>query len=253
MAAFSQYIIYADESGSPFLGADATDFPVFVLVFVIVEKKHYVESLVPKVQLLKFNAVGHDQLILHERDIRRQANAFAFLQVNEAVRNAFIEQTTSIMETGDFSLACSIIDKNKLSEKYANPWSPYDLALTFCMEEAARVLLQKGEKNVRINVVFEARGANEDKHLELEFRRIASGKPKVGKASLAIKEFEWEPMFVDKRANSTGLHIADLAARPLGLSYLRRSQPNRAADILGTKAADILGTKMEFPQPKCFP
>jgi hypothetical protein len=92
MAAFSQYIIYADESGSPVLGADATDFPVFVLVFVIVQKKHYVESLVPKVQMLKFNAVGHDQLILHERDIRRQANAFAFLQVNEAVRNAFIAE-----------------------------------------------------------------------------------------------------------------------------------------------------------------
>jgi hypothetical protein len=36
MAAFSQYIVYADESGSPVLGADAKDFPVFVLVFLIV-------------------------------------------------------------------------------------------------------------------------------------------------------------------------------------------------------------------------
>lgn len=245
MAAFSQYIIYADESGSPVLGADAADFPVFVLVFVIVKKQHYVESLVPKVQMLKFNTVGHDQLILHERDIRRQANAFAFLQVSEVTRNAFIEETTSIMEAGEFSLACSIIDKKKLSEKYANPWSPYELALTFCMEEAARVLLEKGERNVRVNTVFEARGAHEDKHLELEFRRTASGKPKVGKASLAVKEFEWEPMFVDKRANSTGLQIADLAARPLGLSYLRPKQTNRASEILRTK--------MEFPQPKCFP
>lgn len=245
MAAFSQYIVYADESGSPVLGADAADFPVFVLVFVVVHKKHYVEHLVPKVQMLKFNAVGHDQLILHERDIRRQANAFAFLQVSEASRKAFIAETTLIIETGEFSLCCAIIDKKKLSEKYASPWSPYDLALTFCMEEAASVLLKKGEKNVRINVVFEARGANEDKHLELEFRRIASGKPKIGKASLAVKEFEWEPMFVDKRANSTGLQIADLAARPLGLSYLRPTQPNRAAQILRAK--------MEFPQPKCFP
>jgi hypothetical protein len=245
MAAFSRYIIYADESGSPVLGADATEFPVFVLVFVIVQKKHYVESLVPKVQMLKFNAVGHDQLILHERDIRRQANAFAFLQVNEAVRNAFIAETTSIMETGEFSLCCAIIDKKKLMAKYAKPWSPYEIALVFYMEAAANALLKKGERNVQVNVVFEARGPAEDKHLELEFRRISSGAPSLGRADPAMKEFEWEPMFVDKRANSTGLQIADLAARPLGLSYLRPSQPNRAAEILRAK--------MEFPHPKCFP
>jgi hypothetical protein len=245
MAAFSQYIIYADESGSPVLGADLADFPVFVLVFVIVKKTHYVQSLVPKVQMLKFNSVGHDQLILHKRDIRRQANAFAFLQVNEVLRNAFIAETTAIMETGEFSLCCSIIDKKRLMAKYAKPWSPYEIALVFCMETAANALLKKGERNVRINVVFEARGATEDKHLELEFRRISSGQPTLGKADPAMKEFEWEPMFVNKRANSTGLQIADLAARPLGLSYLRPSQPNRAADILRTK--------MEYPHPKCFP
>jgi len=245
MAAFSQYIIYADESGSPVLGADMTDFPVFVLVFVIVKKTHYVASLVPKVQMLKFDAVGHDQLILHERDIRRQANAFAFLQVNEAARNAFITNTTAIMEAGEFSLCCAIIDKKKLSTKYVNPWSPYEIALTFCMEKVSSALLKKGESNVRVNVVFEARGANEDKHLELEFRRIASGNPTIGRADPNVKEFEWEPMFVDKRSNSTGLQIADLAARPLGLSYLRPKQPDRAADILRTK--------MELPHPKCFP
>jgi hypothetical protein len=245
MAAFSQYIIYADESGSPVLGADSADFPVFVLVFVIVKKQHYVESLVPKVQMLKFNTVGHDQLILHERDIRRQANAFAFLQVSEAARSAFISETTSIMETGEFSMCCAIIDKKRLMPKYPRPWSPYEIALVFCMEAAANALLKKGERKVRVNVVFEARGAAEDKLLELEFRRISSGAPSLGRADPAMKEFDWEPMFVDKRANSTGLQIADLAARPLGLSYLRPKQTNRAADILRTK--------MEFAHPKCFP
>ncbi len=227
MAAFSRYIIHADESGSPVLGADATEFPVFVLVFVIVQKKHYVESLVPKVQMLKFNAVGHDQLILHERDIRRQANAFAFLQVNEAVRNAFIAETTSIMETGEFSLCCAIIDKKKLMANYAKPWSPYEIALVFCMEAAANALLKKGERNVQVNVVFEARGPAEDKHLELEFRRISSGAPSLGRADPAMKEFEWKPMFVDKRANSTGLRL--LTWRLGHLVCLIFDQVNRTA------------------------
>ena len=78
MAAFSQYIVYADESGSPVLGADAKDFPVFVLVFLIVKKTHYIQEVVPRIQQLKFDFVGHDQLILHERDIRRQSGAFCF-------------------------------------------------------------------------------------------------------------------------------------------------------------------------------
>jgi hypothetical protein len=51
--------------------------------------------------------------------------------------------------------------------------------------------------------------------------------------------------FVDKKSNSTGLQLADLAARPLGLSYMRPEQENRAAKVLQQK--------MIFPHPKCFP
>jgi hypothetical protein len=242
---FSDFIIYADESGSPVLGADARDFPVFVLVFLIVRKKHYAEQLVPKVQMLKFDAVGHDQLILHERDIRRQANAFAFLQVSEAARHSFIERTTAIIEEADITFCTAIIDKAKLAKTYHSPWNPYDLALTFCIEKAAKALNRRGETDREVNVVFESRGAKEDVHLELEFRRVTSGTPIVGSASRAVTGFRWTPLFVDKRANCTGLQPADLAARPLGLAYLRPDQPNRAVSVLRRK--------MEFPHPKCFP
>jgi hypothetical protein len=79
---FSNYIVYADESGSPVLTADRTDFPVFVLVFMIVAKDHYCSELVPVVQRLMFEFAGHDQIVLHERDIRRQSGQFAFLQAS---------------------------------------------------------------------------------------------------------------------------------------------------------------------------
>ncbi len=245
MAAFSQYIIYADESGSPVMGADAQDFPIFVLVFLIVEKRHYVFDLVPKIQQLKFDFVGHDQLILHERDIRRQSGQFAFLQVSEALRQDFIARVTQIVEEAEVQLCCAIIDKRALAEKYAEPWSPYDLAVTFCLEKAAKALVAKGEKGTEVCVLFEARGAVEDRHLELEFRRVVNGMPKIGNPSAEIASFAWRPMFIDKRANSSGLQLADLAGRPLGLSYLRPDQSNRAVDVLKRK--------MVFPHPKCFP
>lgn len=39
----------------------------------------------------------------------------------------------------------------------------------------------------------------------------------------------------DKKTISTGLQIADLIARPIGLRILRPDQPNRAYDIIAKK------------------
>jgi hypothetical protein len=39
----------------------------------------------------------------------------------------------------------------------------------------------------------------------------------------------------DKKANSEGLQLADLTARPIGLSALRPEQENRAAAVLEGK------------------
>ena len=42
-------------------------------------------------------------------------------------------------------------------------------------------------------------------------------------------------IFGDKRVNSSGLQLADLVARPIGLSVLRPAQPNRAFEMLKRK------------------
>jgi len=39
----------------------------------------------------------------------------------------------------------------------------------------------------------------------------------------------------DKKTNSEGLQLADLTARPIGLSVLRPDQPNRATQVLESK------------------
>ena len=51
----------------------------------------------------------------------------------------------------------------------------------------------------------------------------------------AAAGFKFKPVFADKKTNSSGLQLADLAARPLGLDYLHPGQSNRAADLLKTK------------------
>ena len=49
-------------------GVDPT-YPVFVPVLLLVEKSRDADTLIAALQRLKLGFVGHDQLILHERDI----------------------------------------------------------------------------------------------------------------------------------------------------------------------------------------
>lgn len=236
MAAFSRYIVYADESGSPNLEADTRDFPIFVLTFLVVEKAVYSQHVEPDLCAFKFQHFGHDQVILHESDIRKQRGIFAFLRADPDLRHRFLEDVSALAARRDMAFECAIIDKAKIPPDQA-PWSPYDIALGICMEQTARRLLQAGETGSTIHVVFEARGRKEDSVLELDFHRIAAGQAKVRYGDSHVQHFSWVPIFASKQSNSAGLQLADLAARPMGLSYLRPHQPNRAFSALRTTSA----------------
>lgn len=69
----------------------------------------------------------------------------------------------------------------------------------------------------------------EDSQLELEFRRICDG---FNRLNLKLP---FEIVFADKRVNSAGLQLADLVARPIGLSVLKPAQKNRAFELLKSK------------------
>src|SRR5690606_3723233 len=81
----------------------------------------------------------------------------------------------------------------------------------------------------------------EDIELELEFRRICDGNNRLG------LPLPFEILFADKKAMSSGLQLADLVARPIGLSILRPGQENRAFEVLKQKfycegGRDCVGT-----------
>ena len=243
--AFSDFIVFADESGSPVLEGPDPTFPVFVLNCVLVSKADYAERIVPRLQRLKFDFVGHDQLILHERDIRRQQKDFAFLQVDAGLREAFLERVNAVVADAEIDVIAAVIDKVRLAQKYANPWSPYEIALHFCMETLLFRLRKLGQEARLVHVIFESRGKKEDGELELHFRRIAANQANWGYKQPDFGVLDWEPVFIDKRSNSSGLQLADLMARPIGLKVLRRVQENRAFEVLRPKLAN--GGMKSFP------
>ena len=136
------------------------------------------------------------------------------------------------------TIFASVIDKKLHRDTYIDPWNPYQISLLFCMEPFLLILHEQGQKGKMAHIVFESRGRKEDKELELEFRRIADNASSLP-SWRDFTKFKFEPVFMPKAANSTGLQLADLIARPIGLSKLRPHQSNRAFDIIKPKIKQI--------------
>lgn len=225
---FSDYVVYVDESGDHSLASIDKDYPVFVLALCIFHKRHYAEKIIPAVEKLKFNYFGHDSVVLHEHEIRKQKGDFAFLS-HKPTREEFMAQLSSIMDASNFVLVTCVVDKARLNRSEGANSNPYHIALAICLETLREFLAEKAQDALKTHVVVECRGKKEDAELELEFRRICDGNNPTNRA------LPFDIVFADKKTNLTGLQLADLVARPVGLNHIRPHQPNQAFDMLKRK------------------
>ncbi|MBE8715760.1 DUF3800 domain-containing protein [Cellvibrio polysaccharolyticus] len=225
---FSKYIVYVDESGDHGMQTVDEQYPLFVLAFCVFHKRHYSEKVVPALEKFKFNYFGHDQVILHENEIRKEKGTFTIFRSREQ-KHQFIGDLTDIIEYSNFILISCVIDKRSLRKQVDMESNPYHIALGFCLETLYEFLQEKHQQEKKTFVVVEFRGKKEDDDLELEFRRICDGN------NCFNQPLPFEVLFSDKKAMSSGLQLADLVARPIGLSVLRPQQENRAFEVLKRK------------------
>lgn len=224
---FSNFIVYVDESGDHGMQTLDPNYPLFVLAFCVFYKRHYAEQVAPALQKFKFNHFGHDLVVLHETEIRKETGAFRF--PDRAHKQRFLAELTGIIEQSNFILISCVIDKAQLRSRGGVPENPYHLALGFCLETLHELMQEKNQDGTKTHVVVECRGKKEDNELELEFRRICDGANRLGIA------LSFDIVFANKQVNSSGLQLADLVARPIGLSVLRPGQENRAFEVLKPK------------------
>lgn len=224
---YSDYIVYVDESGDHSLESVAPDYPLFVLAFCVFHKRHYAQKVVPAIESFKFRHFGHDTVVLHENDIRKERGAFRF--VDRSHRIAFFDELTGIIDDSNFILISCLIDKRKLRERDQTDGNPYHLALGFRLETLYELMEEKNQSAYPTHVVVECRGKKEDRDLELEFRRICDGENRWS------KRLPFRIVMADKKTNSSGLQLADLVARPIGIATLRPEQENRAFSVLKRK------------------
>lgn len=227
---FGHYIVYVDESGDHSLKSINPEYPLFVLAFCIFHKRHYSEVVVSAVEKFKFNHFGHDQVVLHENEIRKEKGAFNIFRSSQE-KELFLGELTEIIEYSNFILISCTIEKSRLagSNEVHPEENPYHIALGFCMEGLFEFLTEKNQHQKKTHIVVECRGKKEDRELELEFRRICDGNNRLG------IPLPFEILFSDKKAMSSGLQLADLVARPIGVHTLRPEQENRAFEVLKKK------------------
>lgn len=223
----SEFIVYVDESGDHSLTSINPRYPLFVLSFCVFRKDAYNTQVAPALRRLKFDTFGHDMVVLHETDIRKRAGAFARLP--REPRERFLNELTGIIAQADFSLIAVVIDKTRFKAAQDNPGHAYHVALEHGLRSLFDLLQGQGQQGTLTHVVCEARGAREDAELELEFRRICDH------AAYAQRSIAFEIVIADKKTNSEGLQLADLTARPIGLSVLRPEQDNRAVEAMEPK------------------
>lgn len=225
---FGDYIVFVDESGDHGLENVSQDYPVFVLLFTIFRKDEYVQRVCREVQEFKLGFWGHDEVVLHEHELRKPVGDFLILMKRE-VRERFFAGLTQIMAGLPATVVAVVIDKPAFIRRHEHPVSPYDYALEAGLERVYRHLAELGEGAKETPVVVECRGRREDQELELAFRRVCDGSNALGKT------LPFRPVMIPKASNSVGLQMTDLMARPVGLKHFRPDQTNRAYEIIEKK------------------
>jgi hypothetical protein len=243
---FSDYILFIDESGDHGLTSIDRHYPVFVLCGVLIKKRDYSEQLSPMLCQLKMDFWGHDEIILHEHDIRKPQGIFSILQLREE-RDRFHSRIGEIFDQCDFQLIYSLIRKQEYADKYPDPVNPYSLSMSFVLERAFLEINSRGHGARKTHVIVEKRGAKEDTQLALAFERITNGNNACNRA------LPFDLVMIPKIANSPGQQIADLAARPLGIRAIRPDQANRAYEALRGKIRRDSKGKAEGWGVKVFP
>lgn len=248
MSDFSKYIVYVDESGDANWKANS-EFPLLCLNYCMFEKEIYLSELIPQFNRLKFEYWGCDNIVLHERDLRKPdkikepAVKSKYLRLSGERRGKFMDELTELMRRAQFHCFCVVIDKNKVPDRHKS-FDPYHIALSrgFRQIENYLKLFDPAELSKELHIVFESRGHNDDAALSKAYKQVSVQGSLLGQVpAYDFSNFRLELM--NKKSNSTGLQIADLTARPIGNHYLHQTGQKPATD---QRAAEVLLDKLLF-------
>ncbi|MDM5279346.1 DUF3800 domain-containing protein [Paenibacillus silvae] len=207
-----KYIMFIDETG------DATSTP-FTLTGVIFENKYCVDQnaalseLKTKINQLKKECFGTNDIVLHLNDISKGLKAFA--GIPKGNRKLFYDKLPEFLKNLEFGIISITIDSLKMGEYFTTPKKDhYVIAFTHLMEafysflgsssiDSGRIVLESRDDkgNLAVQRAFFEVFNNGTLHLDVENQREK------------IKGFIIAPK--GDSVYQSGLEIADIICNPL--------------------------------------
>ena len=209
-------VLFLDESGDHNLTVIDSNYPMFVLGGVIVDKDYAEGPLTEAFDQFKRELFGRTDIALHTADITRNKNGFETLR-NAHFRSQFYEGLNSLVNELDYSVIACAIRKNDHFRYYGAVAidvyrvSLHALAELFCDDIGA---VRNGG-----TIVAESRNPTLDQDLEHSWsslRRRNSGYS----GSKKIRDRIQSLTFRTKKGNIAGLQLADLVVSPIGRHLL---------------------------------
>lgn len=215
------YLLFLDECGTHDMLHIDEEFPVFVLLGLLVGETYYAKTLVPRVKALKLKHLGTTAAVLHSRDIRRCDGAFQFLRQGGERKTSFLAAIGNLFAASRLRLYAVVIDKRRLKQRFLATLNPYDVSLSQLLSVCCGPSRMFQPTIARI--IAESRGRREDRELQREYQSLrGAGLWNYGSRDVqnrrvvtVTKFFPTQVHFVRKSDVVAGLELADLAAYPI--------------------------------------
>jgi hypothetical protein len=218
-----RYRLYLDESGDHVYRRTAEAPHRFLCLLGCWFKNPDYVQFHQELENFKVRYLHHhpdNPVILHREDIINARKAFKILQ-NDSERAEFDEQLLEIIQRAEFRVVAVVIDKATLRESYGESAAhPYHLGLGFLLQRFAGYL---NHINRIGDVMAEARGGAEDLLLKESYSRVYQyGTWSVTAASSFQTALSSHQLKLrGKKANISGLQLADLIGHPAKMWTLR--------------------------------
>jgi hypothetical protein len=218
-----RYRLYLDESGDHvFRETTETAHRFLCLLGCWFQNPDYVQFHEALENLKELHLHHHpdNPVILHREDMINTRKAFKVLQ-DEKKRAEFDTDLLNIIQSAEFRVVAVVIDKAALRASYGESAAhPYHLGLGFLLQRYAGYLNRINRVG---DVMAEARGGAEDLLLKESYSRVYDhgiwGVTSAGFFQSALSSREMK--LRGKKANISGLQLADLLGHPTKMWTLR--------------------------------
>lgn len=203
--AHTTHIAFIDETGEYGLETVDPKFPVFATCAVTSTVKGYLEQSKPKLEAIKQQVFGAQDVIFHGHKIRQKEDPFHILK-DQKTHDTFMAHIVKAFGELDGIIIAAAIRKDLHKKQYSEPENPFFLSLKFVLERLAMHWGGTIGPSNKLLCVFEKRGRKEDARTKVWFDAICAGNNFRGQV------FHFESDFQSKDENIPGHQYADLSA-----------------------------------------